>query len=260
MKPFQDIRSGYELLDEENSGNLPGIAFSQGKFWREQRCFALRSLKALGALNRFSENTITLEVEKFCNELTKFKGEPFNIHGKVNVSILNSLWYLLVGEALELDNPKLLRIVSLLDRYARNKDVNGALASMFPYPEMMRWPCIYRLLDIDFPTVKNHWQNMKLFVEEYVTNHKSSFDENNIRDFIDSYLDEIQKHDSEPDSSFHQERGHYMLINVLIDLFFAGLETTSSSITWTLLLLLHHPEVKRKMLNEIDEVMLMLYL
>ena len=68
------------------------------------------------------------------------------------------------------------------------------------------------------------------------------------------YLIEIEKHRNNKESSFHQERGHYMLINLLIDLFIAGMETTSSAIIWTCLLLLHHPESKRKVFEEIDQV------
>ena len=92
-------------------------------------------------------------------------------------------------------------------------------------------------------------------VETYVQDHKDSLDENNIRDYLDTYLLEIQKHENDSNSSFHQERGHYMLVNTLIDLLIAGMETTSSAIVWTLLLLLHHPEAKRNVLEEIDKVL-----
>merc|ERR1711997_832908 len=95
---------------------------------------------------------------------------------------------------------------------------------------------------------------MQSLVETYVQDHKDSLDENNIRDYLDTYLLEIQKHQNDSNSSFHQERGHYMLVNTLIDLLIAGMETTSSAIVWTLLLLLHHPEAKRKVLEEIDKV------
>ena len=257
MIPFRDIRSGYWLLDEENSGNLPGIAFSQGKFCSQQKRFTSRALKQLGILRKSMESIILMEVEKCCTELARFEGKPFKIHGRINISVLNTIWHTLVGETLELDNPRLLKIVNLLDKYSTNKDVSGALASMFPFPEMIRWPPFYRALGLNLPGIKNHWNEMKLFVEEYVINHQSSFDRNNIRDFLDLYLDEIQKHELEPNSSFYRERGYYMLINVLIDLLFAGMETTSSTITWTILLLLHHPNVKEKVMKEIDQVLIM---
>lgn len=48
--------------------------------------------------------------------------------------------------------------------------------------------------------------------------------------------------------------GYYALFNDLIDLFIAGMETTASSLMWTLLFFLHHPEVQEKVQHEIDEV------
>ena len=44
-----------------------------------------------------------------------------------------------------------------------------------------------------------------------------------------------------------------MLI-ALLDLFQAGLETTSTTLTWTFLLLALHPEVQEKLYEEIVEV------
>ena len=120
---------------------------------------------------------------------------------------------------------------------------------------MMRWPVIYNLLGVDVETSFETMHEMQSLVETYVQDHKDSLDENNIRDYLDTYLLEIQKHENDSNSSFHQERGHYMLVNTLIDLLIAGMETTSSAIVWTLLLLLHHPEAKRKVLEEIDKVL-----
>jgi cytochrome P450 len=48
--------------------------------------------------------------------------------------------------------------------------------------------------------------------------------------------------------------GYYALFNNMIDLFIAGMETTSSSQMWTFLFFLHHPEVQAKVHQELDEV------
>ncbi len=91
------------------------------------------------------------------------------------------------------------------------------------------------------------------FVEPYVKEHKDTLDPDNIRDFMDLFLVEIQN-TKDPTSSFYGEVGHYALINNMIDLFIAGMETTSSSLLWTFLFLLHHPEVQRKVHEELDRV------
>jgi hypothetical protein len=58
----------------------------------------------------------------------------------------------------------------------------------------------------------------------------------------------------DPASSFYSRYGTNALTNVLIDLFLAGIETTSSTLLWTFLYMLHHPETQKKMHDEIDYV------
>ena len=254
MKPFCDFRPGHWVLDKENDGKVPGVIFTQGKFWTEQRRFTLRALKDFGFGKASMEDTIMDEVDKLCDEVKKFVGQPFNLQRRVNVSVLNALWSLLVGEKFQLDDPKLLEIVDVMDEMLRNTGASGALATMLPFPEMLRWPIINRLFGLNQEKDIQILNKMTVLVEKYVEEHKSTLDEDNIRDFLDAYLVEIQKHETDTESSFYQERGHYMLLNLMIDLLIAGMETTSSAIVWTLLLLLHHPESKRKVLEEIDQV------
>ena len=49
-------------------------------------------------------------------------------------------------------------------------------------------------------------------------------------------------------------RGYFNMINNFIDLFLAGMETTSTSLLWTFLYLLHHPDIKEKIHQELDTV------
>ena len=57
-----------------------------------------------------------------------------------------------------------------------------------------------------------------------------------------------------PDSITTLPPGYYALFNNLIDLFIAGMETTSSSLLWTFFYLLHYPQVQKRVHQELDEV------
>ena len=96
-------------------------------------------------------------------------------------------------------------------------------------------------------------QNLALILKEQIHTHKSSIDPDNSRDMMDLYLNEIENTD-DVKSSFYKETGHFALINSFTDLFVAGMETTSSTLLWTFLYLLHHPDVKMKVHTEIDIV------
>ncbi len=70
---------------------------------------------------------------------------------------------------------------------------------------------------------------------------------------MDLYLQEIQS-TADPESSFFGEKGTLSMVNSISDLFVAGMETTSSSLLWSMLYLVHHVEIQEKVQKEIDQV------
>ncbi len=60
------------------------------------------------------------------------------------------------------------------------------------------------------------------------------------------------KHRGGADSSLGP--GDLTVLNILIDLFMAGFETTTSSLSWTFLYLLHNQDIQQKVHDEIDSV------
>merc|ERR1711992_366914 len=73
------------------------------------------------------------------------------------------------------------------------------------------------------------------------------------RDFTDSMLIEINK-TTETTSSFYGEFGIENLRNTLFDLFLAGSETTSTTLTWAALYMVRYPEIQEKIQKELDLV------
>ena len=57
-----------------------------------------------------------------------------------------------------------------------------------------------------------------------------------------------------PESPFYGTLGEFTILNAMMDLFFAGMETTSSSLVNLFLHILHHPEVQEKVHEELDRV------
>ena len=265
LTPFNDLRPGGKVLgivDKENIDWVPGIIFSRGQTWVEQRRFTLRALRDFGFGKSSMEDTLLDEVDKLCEELNKFSEKGIDIGLKMNISVLNSLWAILTGEKLPLNDPKLLDIVKKFnDFFGKSSDVNAAVASFFPYPPMIRWSMlkpIRNIMNINIESLMKSINGVKEMAIEQIENHKISSNDDEINDYIDAYFAEMRKQDNNKNSSFYRDRGYYYLINVLMDLFFAGMETTSTTLTWSFLYLLHHPEMKRKVQNEIDTVNIIL--
>ena len=87
----------------------------------------------------------------------------------------------------------------------------------------------------------------------YIENHERTLDRNNARDFLDLMLIEHEAK-KQSDSCFNEKYGRHAIVSSLIDLFLAGMETTSSSIVMAVLQLIHHPDIQEKVHNELDSV------
>ena len=251
MTPINEYRPGYWTVGEENKGSQPGVSFSQGPYWKEQRRFLLRNLRDFGFGKSEMEDTLLDEVDKLCNEYSKLEGKEVCLDNTMNLSIINALWAILTGEKLPLHDPKLLKIVSKFTATVKHvKGIGNLFLSLTP-PQLMRLELTKKNSGLN--TWDDAVKNMTAFLEEQVKQHKATIDEDSSRDMMDLFLKEIEK-TTDVESSFYQERGHFAMINGFMDLFVAGMETTSSSLLWTFLYMLHHPDIKQKVHYELDKV------
>ena len=112
--PFHKLRLGGD------DGKTPGILLNQGEEWKEQRRFSLKTLRDLGLGRSTMEDAINMEVDKLTDMLKEnYTGEPVDLQAKLNVSIVNALWFLLVGENFSLEDPRLHHIVNLINDTVR---------------------------------------------------------------------------------------------------------------------------------------------
>nr|CAD7586451.1 unnamed protein product [Timema genevievae] len=97
---------------------------------------------------------------------------------------------------------------------------------------------------------------MAEFFQETVDTHRTTFDPSNIRDLIDTYLLEIQRAKEEGrDEQLFEGKDHDRQIQQIIgDLFSAGMETIKTTLQWSVVFMLHHPEVAKAVQEELDEV------
>ena len=197
------------------------------------------------------EESLIEEAQKLIKFLKTKADKPIDLNRTMNISIVNALWGILVGERLELTDPKLLHILKAFDDLLRGNNGNSSLARLLPFKSMALWPGFKHWTG--FESGRKVFEDLQNFVKPYIEEHSSTLDDDNVRDFMDLMLLEV-KNCEDPDSSFYGETGHYALFNNMIDLFIAGMETTSSALLWTILYMLHYPEIQARVHAEIDEV------
>eukprot|EP00091_Calanus_sinicus_P018821 TRINITY_DN4428_c0_g1_i3.p1 TRINITY_DN4428_c0_g1~~TRINITY_DN4428_c0_g1_i3.p1 ORF type:complete len:286 (+),score=64.04 TRINITY_DN4428_c0_g1_i3:649-1506(+) len=101
-------------------------------------------------------------------------------------------------------------------------------------------------------SLKTNHDIMNLMFES-IKHHQETLDPNEPRDFTDKVLIEIQQTTDET-SSFYGEIGIENLANTLFDLFLAGSETTSTTLTWAALYMIRYPQVQKRVQDELDQV------
>ena len=249
FEPYNETRPGHDFPGLD--GCPPGIVFGKGRYWKDQRRFTLRHLRDFGFGKSSMEGLLQEELEKFCHKLHEKSGTDLDLTGMLNISILSSLWFIMTGEKLALDNTKLIEIVRLANALGRELIMSPPVSILLPDPGLAKLP-ILRDLSC-FTLTKKAMDAVISLIRAAIGDHQQSFDSGMSRDFIDVYLKQIQD-ETDPTSSFYGKQGIDALTNVCIELVMAGMDTTATALHWAFFFMAKYPEIQEKAQNEIDQV------
>lgn len=107
------------------------------------RRFTTRTLRDFGfGRNKSMESVIDEEIVLVFEKMDKFasSGESLGMHQFFAVSILNILWSMVAGVRFAHDDPKLQKLIKLLDETSKNAPVETNIAQAFPF----LWPLAKR--------------------------------------------------------------------------------------------------------------------
>uniref|UniRef100_A0A8C5NJ58 CP2J2 protein n=1 Tax=Junco hyemalis TaxID=40217 RepID=A0A8C5NJ58_JUNHY len=216
-----------------------GLISSNGHIWRQQRKFALATLKSL-AVN--FEEKVQEESRYLVETIEEEKGQPFDPHYKINSAVSNIICSITFGSRFDYHDNRFQELLhSLAETLLLIGSFWGQLYNAFPV--IMRW------LPGPFRKIFSHWEKLQYFVKGMIAKHKEDLDQSEAGDYIDCYLKEIEKGDTS--SYFHEEN----LLCSTLDLFLTGTETTATAIRWALLYMAAYPHIQgRKVQKEIDAV------
>ncbi|XP_008060186.1 cytochrome P450 2D17-like [Carlito syrichta] len=214
-----------------------------GPAWREQRRFSVSTLRNFGLGKRSLEQWVTEEASCLCAAFADHDGRPFTPNALLDRALSNVIACLTYGRRFEYDDPLLLRILDLME--ATMKEESSVLLTVLnAFPVLLRIPGLAN-------KATRMRRNFLAQLDELVTEHRMTRDPVlPPQDLTDAFLDEMEKAKGNPESSFNAENMRL----VVSDLFVAGMVTTSITLSWALLLMILHPDVQRRVQQEIDEV------
>ncbi|XP_008060184.1 cytochrome P450 2D17-like isoform X2 [Carlito syrichta] len=171
------------------------------------------------------------------------QGRPFSPNALLDRAVSNVIASLTIGRRFDYDDPLLLKLLDLVEAHLKEE---SSIVSMV---------LGFVLVLLRIPGVAGKYlygrRNFLAQLDKLVTEHRITRDPAQPpRDLIDTFLDEMDKAKGNPESSFNAEN----LRLVVFDLFAAGMVTTSITLSWALLLMILHPDVQRRVQQEIDKV------
>lgn len=220
-----------------------GVVFANGKRWKTLRQFSLTTMKDFGMGKRGVEELIQEEAQCLVEELRKPQGElqdPTFLFYSITANVICSIVF---GERFAYRDPEFLK---LLDMFYQTFTLTSSFSSQvfeFFSDILKYFPGTHR-------QIYRNLQEVNAFIGRSVEKHRETLDPNAPRDFIDTYLLRMEKEKSDPNSEFHQQN----LIITALSLFFAGTETTSTTLRYGFLFLLKYPHVAERVHREIDQV------
>uniref|UniRef100_A0A3B5MAG0 Cytochrome P450, family 2, subfamily X, polypeptide 9 n=1 Tax=Xiphophorus couchianus TaxID=32473 RepID=A0A3B5MAG0_9TELE len=212
------------------------ILADYGLRWREHRRFALMTLRNFGLGKTSMEDRIHDEIQYTIKTLEQSTG-TLSPQVMFHNAASNIICQVLFGKRYEYNDELIKVIVQCFTENA--KIANGPwLYDSLP---------ITRSLPLPFKTA---FRNYKDIAMELLKEHKKTKVPGEPRDFLDCYLDELDKR-KDDGSSFSEE----LLINYILDLHFAGTDTTSNTLLTGFLYLMSYPHIQERCQQEIDQVL-----
>lgn len=232
-------------------GGANGVVQIDGPKWREQRRFALHVLRDFGVGRAQMESKIMEEVNSFAVFLQENQGRVV-INSAIAVCVGNVINNMLFGVRFPQvqfcqGSEQMHQLHSLLDQQSRLV-VNPIMGLYIAAPWTTSIPIVNRKWTELMQIREQLWN----FLQEQIDDHRRKLSNNDADedDFTYTYMREMEKRRiSGVDMGYFDDWQMKML---LLDLFFAGMETTVTTLKWGFLLAVLHPNVQRRVQEELD--------
>lgn len=163
-----------------------GLLASSGEYWKRTRTFAIAALREFGFGKKSLETRVLEEVEVYLEALDNQRGEPYDIKQTTSIAISNIICSIVFGNRYEYSDKRFHRLMFLLNENLRLNSVSGAINLM---PWLRHVPGDL----FSYKALVNSIEQLRLFAQDHIAEHRRTFDEDNVNDVIDAFLKQQSK-------------------------------------------------------------------
>ncbi|XP_071143264.1 cytochrome P450 2B4-like [Mytilus edulis] len=213
-----------------------GVVLSNGQEWVDLRRFTMVALKDFGVGKKSLEEKIQEEARFLVELLSKQNKKPFDVSKVFSKATSNIISSIIFGSRFDFNDPVFIRLLGNIDYLFKN---NAGVENMIPL-------LTYLNPFSKVPKIIKNRIEIQDYIRSRIDDERRSFDPNNVRHFLDLYLQQEGKSNSKISEN------HLFL--TIADLYLAGTDTTSVTLQWTMLYMIKYPDMQKKCRNQILEV------
>ena len=235
---------GFHRATQQIGGK--GIVFQNyDHAWKSLRRLTLRTMRDFGVGKSTIEERIMTEVDAASAILEKSKGEPVHLSPlfqKIAGNVINGIVF---GRRRDYDDPQIDIIRNMFC-----STLNAVSPTNFGLYFPIWLTRLFSRKDGEQAVESvSILKDIRQYISDEINQHEGSYDEHNIRDFVDLYI-QVTRNSKDEDEIFSEGN----MYRIIAQLFVAGAETTYKTLDFAFLYMITHPDIQKRCQEEIADV------
>ncbi|GMR46552.1 hypothetical protein PMAYCL1PPCAC_16747, partial [Pristionchus mayeri] len=238
-------RMGHFPDDQFMTMENGGVIFSDGDNWKTQRRTSVHILRDFGMGKNVMEEQVKSSLREFMRHLDSMDTSRVDFRWPIQILVANVINQVLFGYHFKYDDCKrLMDYSNALTTQTEIQRQNPLVFLAMQLPIITKLPLLGWLARGQY---KSDVDVLHKHVREDVIECEKTFDENEEPScFVHAYMQKMKASDG--------SLNRLQMLNVCNDFFLAGMETTSTTLRWTMLHLAKHQDVQNRIREEIHSV------
>ncbi len=191
------------------------------------------------------EGNIQLEAETLVSIIGHSNGKPYNPDMIIGSCLSNVVSAVVLGKRYEHTDPEFQNLLHILDSLLKQSGSGGV---------MLFIPILRYIVPKSYNDFVSSFKHFIDFIQKIIIEHQDVVQSDNVNDFIDLFLKEIKSAKNEISDGGEFLLSFKSLSATAVNLFMAGIETSSTTMRWALLYMMAYPDVQGKVQQELDSV------